>query len=211
MENIVICDLDSFFVDALVVLIRGILNCPIQPLRLVDLRDFDAQPVFSGGCIFFLEASNLSMRRIKKLRDRLGMQSQLIALENPAIALADDLKPHFSARLDKVASLPALYSILHQALAGCIDEIPQERHAPAAMPMSRGRPKRRAALTSRQLQVLNLIESGSTNAEIAHTLHISANTVRLHVSAILRSLNVPNRTAAVHVRNRIATGSANLS
>lgn len=51
-------------------------------------------------------------------------------------------------------------------------------------------------LTRRQLEVVRLIAQGKPNAEIASTLGMSENTVRIHVSAILKTLGLANRTQA---------------
>lgn len=61
-------------------------------------------------------------------------------------------------------------------------------------PTTRGNPAR---LTAREVQVLTLLVSGHTNAELARRLHVSAKTVEHHVSAILEKLEVHSRTEAV--------------
>lgn len=52
-------------------------------------------------------------------------------------------------------------------------------------------------LTGREHEVLGMMAAGASNAAIGRDLFISANTVRFHVSNILRKLAVTNRTAAV--------------
>lgn len=51
-------------------------------------------------------------------------------------------------------------------------------------------------LTKREMEVLQLIAEGMSNAEIAKELYISEKTVKNHVSSILRKLNVEDRTQA---------------
>ena len=59
------------------------------------------------------------------------------------------------------------------------------------------------SLTNRQREVLGLVCQGSSNKEIANLLGLSDNTVKIHVTAILRSLGVSNRTQAVLMANRL--------
>jgi DNA-binding CsgD family transcriptional regulator len=51
-------------------------------------------------------------------------------------------------------------------------------------------------LTTRELQVLDLVAGGHTNGQIAETLAISQSTVRRHVEHLLMKLDVTSRTAA---------------
>ena len=51
-------------------------------------------------------------------------------------------------------------------------------------------------LTDRQLEILRLVATGLSNAEIAHRLVVSPRTVDHHVSAILAKLGVPTRRDA---------------
>jgi two-component system, NarL family, nitrate/nitrite response regulator NarL len=54
-------------------------------------------------------------------------------------------------------------------------------------------------LTTTQSRVLVLMARGHSNKAIGNELDISDNTVRAHVSAILRALHVTNRTEAVSI------------
>ncbi|QYX53857.1 response regulator transcription factor [Pseudomonas sp. S07E 245] len=53
------------------------------------------------------------------------------------------------------------------------------------------------ALTRKQLLVLERMTKGESNKQIAYHLNIAETTVKAHVSAILRKLNVHNRVQAI--------------
>jgi ATP/maltotriose-dependent transcriptional regulator MalT len=57
-------------------------------------------------------------------------------------------------------------------------------------------------LSSRELEVLQLVAEGDSNSEIASRLHISQATVKSHLIHIFGKLGVSDRTAAVTVALR---------
>ncbi|AIN58508.1 MULTISPECIES: LuxR C-terminal-related transcriptional regulator [Pseudomonas] len=69
-------------------------------------------------------------------------------------------------------------------------------YAPSGLLPQLEAPSELEQLTHRQQDVLRLIAQGKTNKEIARALDISPFTVRIHVSSLLKTLNVPTRTAA---------------
>jgi len=67
--------------------------------------------------------------------------------------------------------------------------------AQARTPASAGKP----LLTGRQMEVLRLLCEGHANKTIAHSLDLSEKTVKAHVTAIFKILNVISRTQAAAI------------
>lgn len=63
---------------------------------------------------------------------------------------------------------------------------------------------RLAGLTPGQRRVLDAMEGGRLNKQIAYDLGLSEITVKAHIKAILKKLGVANRTQAVLVLQRVA-------
>jgi DNA-binding NarL/FixJ family response regulator len=63
-----------------------------------------------------------------------------------------------------------------------------------------------ADLSEREIEVLQLVAAGMSNADIAEALHVSISTVKTHVRHILEKLNVSDRVQAAlwAVRNKLA-------
>lgn len=79
-------------------------------------------------------------------------------------------------------------------------------HGANPPPIGRRRPTsgpNPAGLTSREIDVLELLDEGLTNAELAERLYISPKTADHHVSAILSKLHVRNRREAVRTARQL--------
>ena len=72
----------------------------------------------------------------------------------------------------------------------------------------REQPASLAALTPRELEVLELISGGLTNAEAARRLHVSVHAVKFHLAAIYSRLGVANRTEAAVTYLRASNGDS---
>jgi DNA-binding NarL/FixJ family response regulator len=98
--------------------------------------------------------------------------------------------------IPKSASTEVIGSALQLVLQGEI-YVPSAtlRHGRNSLPLPM--PTWGDLLTARQEQVLSLLAEGHANKRIAQMLGIAEATVRVHVSGILRELQVDNRTEAV--------------
>ena len=110
--------------------------------------------------------------------------------------------------IPKTAQRQVLASSISLVLAGGVyipPEIlslpePAAASGPGARPRLANIPVKSAGdfgLTDRQVEVLALMAQGKSNKAIGRVLDIAEPTVRNHVTAVLRALNVTNRTEAV--------------
>jgi DNA-binding NarL/FixJ family response regulator len=63
------------------------------------------------------------------------------------------------------------------------------------------------ALTPRELEVLQMISYGMTNADAARRLQVSVHAIKFHLAAIYSRLGVTNRTEAAVTYLRVTNGS----
>ena len=99
------------------------------------------------------------------------------------------------ARRDFTETERDLLNLVRGPLADGLRRAGARQHAHRALTSS---PEQRlAALTEREIQVLELVAAGRTNVAIAHTLDVSPRTVAKHLERIYRKLGVGNRAAAV--------------
>ena len=77
------------------------------------------------------------------------------------------------------------------------------RPAPAAAPTPRPGRLRDLGLTPRQTDVLELLLAGKPNKAICRELDLSEGTVKTHIQAIFKALEVTSRVQAVNAVNRL--------
>jgi PAS domain S-box-containing protein len=90
-----------------------------------------------------------------------------------------------------ITSVPILDGEHVVGVFGQVADIVEEPHA---------HPQLR--LTSRQAEVLELLERGWSTKQIAEELHLSAETVRNHIRRLLRAMGAHSRLEAVAIANR---------
>lgn len=95
--------------------------------------------------------------------------------------------------VSKGAELSVLEAAIASALAGTMDATPD----PLPDPEVDGMARRIATLTPAEIKVLLGVLAGRLNKQIAHDLGITEATVKGHMTAIMRKMNVQNRTQAV--------------
>jgi DNA-binding NarL/FixJ family response regulator len=100
-----------------------------------------------------------------------------------------------TAVIAKATQPAALATLVRETVNGRIIH-----RAPVMTPpaLSRSNAGEDPRLTSREVEILQLVASGSTNAEIAQRLWVTQQTVKFHLGNIYRKLGVSNRTQASH-------------
>jgi DNA-binding NarL/FixJ family response regulator len=110
-----------------------------------------------------------------------------------------------AAFLPKSATPATFAEAIEEVLAGNV-WLPPDALESAGAPGAAELAARTAQLTQAQMRVLDLVARGQLNKQIAYALDISEATVKAHVSAILRKLDVTTRTQAAMLARRLGLG-----
>jgi len=143
----------------------------------------------------------------RRLRDRLPDQKVvLLSVYDDEQYLFQALRAGAAGYLLKRIGGEELVRQLELAATGTtvVDATMAGRAAASAARLERNEfwPGARLGLTHRESEVLALLVAGHSNRSIAAELVIGEETVKSHVRAVLRKLDVPDRTAAVAVALR---------
>jgi DNA-binding NarL/FixJ family response regulator len=164
------------------------------------VRAFDAELV-----LFDVTAPS-TLERAQTLKQRCStIQMVALAVPEMADAVVACAEAGFAACVPRDASSADLASVLEHARQGetkcdprvarCLfDELASRK---ASLP-----PEGLGPLTRRELETAQLLCDGLSNKEIAKELHLSVATVKNHVHAVLRKLDVSRRS---QVANRLSS------
>lgn len=100
-----------------------------------------------------------------------------------------------SGAISKATHPVALATLVRETINGHVVHV-HKRFRPVPEGTPRPIAPNDSSLTTRELEVLQLVAAGSTNGEIARKLWVTEQTVKFHLSNVYRKLNVGNRTEA---------------
>lgn len=112
-----------------------------------------------------------------------------------------------SGFIPKSASLEAIQAAVQSVLDGSVCWPPGIDNPPGMSDEQLQISERVASLTPQQFRVLTMVCDGLLNKQIAYELDVSEATVKAHVTAIFRKLNVRTRTQAALVLQQMELAS----
>ncbi len=200
MLNILIADDHELFLDGL----RMVLGDLDDEMQIDTVRNhLELQEKADGKTPYDLILTDLAMpglnwheslRRLKEHYPNVPIVV-LSAVSDPENVLqAIDIGA--SGFIPKTSSAKIILSALHLVLSGGL-YLPSELLNLANKEETPPPADHKGPLTPRQLDVLRLMGQSKPNKIIARELDLSEGTVKLHVTAILKALDVTNRTGAV--------------
>jgi DNA-binding CsgD family transcriptional regulator len=127
-------------------------------------------------------------------RDLLGVFAEGLGAIMERNIVMDKMRAVRSTAVEHLLAVDSLTGLCDQEHAGATAGAPE---APSVFPRVDDGTGGADQLTRRELQVLNLLAGGKTNAQIAGRLFISEGTVKSHLRRIMDKLDACNRTDAV--------------
>jgi DNA-binding NarL/FixJ family response regulator len=147
--------------------------------------------------VVLLDDMDQSPRAVELVRELIIEDDRLSVIVLSVQMSQEWLEPLFNAgatgAISKATHPVALTTLLRETLNGHIfHRFAGSRHEAEAVPRTD------LPLTSREIEILQLVAAGSTNGEVARKLWVTEQTVKFHLRNIYRKLDVANRTEASH-------------
>ena len=198
-RRLVIVADDSLIVQAVRFAFRQ--SCEFKLVGYADARRTSAQTILGAEPDGILLDDMKHSDRALQLLGEIRAQDDDVAL----LVLTLDLGPDWLSRafnagataaISKSTQPLALATLVRETIDGHIVHRPPPV-APAGV-TSRPGAVGDVPLTTRELEILQLVASGSTNGVIARRLWVTEQTIRFHLRNVYRKLGVANRTEASH-------------
>ncbi len=143
-------------------------------------------------------------------RDHAALPVVILSGQEDAATMRTVLDRGAMGFIPKSANNAVMLSALHLVLSGGRYIPPELLNAAPGAVASAPPPKTPAdlGLTERQLDVLALMAQGKSNKQICRDLGLAEATVKIHVTAILRTLKVASRAQAIVAVNRLGLAFA---
>ncbi len=133
--------------------------------------------------------------QLKAQLDRVAVIVLTLAMDSPW--LDDVFAAGAAGAISKATHPGALTTLLRETVNGNVVHV-SKRAAKSRGTRLQAVTVNGSALTPRELEVLRLVASGSSNGEIAQALWVTEQTVKFHLSNVYKKLDVANRTEASH-------------
>jgi DNA-binding NarL/FixJ family response regulator len=114
-----------------------------------------------------------------------------------------------SGFIPKSSSLEIIQQAVRTVLDGDVWWPPQVNESVSVSPEAKAASEGLASLTPQQFRVLTMVCEGLLNKQIAYELSVSEATIKAHVTAIFRKLNVRTRTQAALLLQQLESISPN--
>jgi DNA-binding NarL/FixJ family response regulator len=144
-----------------------------------------------------LDGSDESVELVTKIKAERAGAAVIVLSTSMDPAWLDAIFAAGAAGAISKATHPAvLATLVRETIEGHVVHVHKSSGLPRAA--RAGAAGEQTLLTSRELEVLELVAGGATNGEIAQRLWVTEQTVKFHLSNVYRKLEVSNRTEASH-------------
>jgi len=180
----------------------GVKSIPSDSIKSADLILLDLQTVDSKG---------IDSLRYVRQSDPSG-SVVIISSDDDQDLIRECIENGAAGFIPKTSKPKVLVAALRLILAGGLYLPPQAAmESISDLKCGNGsKPGRSGGLTTRQLHALLLVAKGNSNMNIAETMGITEGTVKLHLSAAFKTLNVKNRTEAVYALSKMGVKDSDI-
>ncbi|MEZ5758650.1 MAG: response regulator transcription factor [Emcibacteraceae bacterium] len=210
-QNIIIADDHPIFRSAIIQALK--VHLPeIEPFEAANLKELDQ--ILSANTNVNLLILDLHMPGVN------GFEGLAYIAKNykdvPIIMISADEEPSIASLskrhgakgfIPKSAKIPQINEAVSNVLAGK-EYFPDISEADglhtASISEADELVEKVSRLTSRQIEVFNLLAKGLLNKQIAFQMDVTEATIKAHLTAIMRKLEVRNRTEVVLIANKIS-------